>query len=93
MAEGKIKQWPIKQLVTAVSVGIVNGVALLDLNYVEDKDAAVDLNVVMTEGGHFVEVQGSGEESTFSEAELNTMLELARGGITELVAKQRVVIG
>ncbi len=93
MAEGKIKQWPIKQLVTAVSVGIVNGVALLDLNYVEDKDAAVDLNVVMTDNGHFVEVQGSGEESTFSEAELNTMLELARGGITELVAKQRVVIG
>ena len=93
MAEGKIKQWPIKQLVTAVSVGIVNGVALLDLNYVEDKDAAVDLNVVMTEGGHFVEVQGSGEESTFSEAELNTMLSLARGGIGELVAKQRTVIG
>ena len=93
MAEGKIKQWPIKQLVTAVSVGIVNGVALLDLCYVEDKDAAVDLNVVMTEGGHFVEVQGSGEESTFSEAELNTMLSLARGGIGELVAKQRTVIG
>ena len=93
MTEGKIKQWPIKQLVTAVSVGIVNGVALLDLNYVEDKDAAVDLNVVMTEGGHFVEVQGSGEESTFSEAELNTMLGLARGGIEELVTKQRAVIG
>jgi ribonuclease PH len=93
MADGKIKQWPIKQLVTAVSVGIVNGVALLDLNYVEDKDAAVDLNVVMTDNGHFVEVQGSGEESTFSEAELNTMLSLARGGIGELVAKQRAVIG
>ena len=93
MAEGKIKQWPIKQLVTAVSVGIVNGVALLDLCYVEDKDAAVDLNVVMTEGGQFVEVQGSGEESTFSEAELNTMLDLARGGIGELVEKQRAVIG
>ncbi len=93
MTEGKIKQWPIKQLVTAVSVGIVNGVALLDLNYVEDKDAAVDLNVVMTDNGHFVEVQGSGEESTFSEAELNTMLELARGGIGELVGMQRVVIG
>ena len=93
MAEGKIKHWPIKQLVTAVSVGIVNGVALLDLNYVEDKDAAVDLNVVMTEGGHFVEVQGSGEESTFSEAELNTMLSLARGGIGELVGMQRAVIG
>ena len=93
MAEGKIKQWPIKQLVTAVSVGIVNGVALLDLCYVEDKDAAVDLNVVMTEGGHFVEVQGSGEESTFSEAELNTMLSLARGGIGELVGMQQAVIG
>lgn len=93
MGEGKIKQWPIKQLVTAVSVGIVNGVALLDLCYVEDKDAAVDLNVVMTEGGHFVEVQGSGEESTFSEAELNTMLSLARGGIGELVGMQRAVIG
>ena len=93
MAEGKIKQWPIKQLVTAVSVGIVNGVALLDLCYVEDKDAAVDLNVVMTEGGQFVEVQGSGEESTFSEAELNTMLALARGGIGELVGMQRAVIG
>ncbi len=93
MAEGKIKQWPIKQLVTAVSVGIVDGVALLDLNYLEDKDAAVDLNVVMTDNGHFVEVQGSGEESTFSEAELNTMLSLARGGIEELVTKQRAVIG
>jgi ribonuclease PH len=93
MAEGKIKQWPIKQLVTAVSVGIVNGVALLDLCYVEDKDAAVDLNVVMTEGGQFVEVQGSGEESTFSEAELNTMLDLARGGIGELVGMQKMVIG
>jgi ribonuclease PH len=79
--------------VTAVSVGIVGGVALLDLNYIEDKDAAVDLNVVMTEGGQFVEVQGSGEESTFSEAELNMMLELARGGIGELVGMQRVVIG
>jgi ribonuclease PH len=60
---------------------------------VEDKDAAVDLNVVMTEGGHFVEVQGSGEESTFSEAELNTMLELARGGIAELIGKQRSALG
>ena len=93
MAEGKLKQWPIKQLVTAVSVGLVNGVALLDLCYVEDRDAAVDLNVVMTEGGQFVEVQGSGEESTFSEAELNTMLALARGGIGELVGIQRAVIG
>jgi ribonuclease PH len=93
MAAGLIKENPIKQLVTAVSVGIVGGVALLDLCYVEDRDAAVDLNVVMTEGGHFVEVQGSGEESTFSDSELNTMLALARGGIAELIEKQRLVIG
>ena len=90
---GVIKENPVKQLVTAVSVGIVGGVALLDLCYVEDRDAAVDLNVVMTEGGHFVEVQGSGEESTFTDAELNTMLGLARGGIAELIEKQRIAIG
>ncbi|MEO6755432.1 MAG: ribonuclease PH, partial [Chthoniobacteraceae bacterium] len=61
--------------------------------YVEDKDAAVDLNVVMTEGGQFVEVQGSGEESTFTDAELTTMLGLARAGIADLVAAQRAVLG
>jgi ribonuclease PH len=93
IAAGRIKENPIRQLVAATSVGIVDGVALLDLCYVEDKDATVDLNVVMTEGGHFVEVQGSGEESTFTDAELNTMLALARGGIAELIAKQRAAIG
>jgi ribonuclease PH len=93
IAAGLIRENPIKQLVTAVSVGIVGGVALLDLCYVEDRDAAVDLNVVMTEGGHFVEVQGSGEESTFTDAELNAMLNLARGGIADLIGKQRVVLG
>lgn len=92
IAAGLIKENPVKQLVTAVSVGIVDGVALLDLCYVEDRDAAVDLNVVMTEGGHFVEVQGSGEESTFTDAELNTMLGLARGGIAELIEKQRAAL-
>ncbi len=93
MAAGRIKENPIKQLVAATSVGIVDGVALLDLCYVEDKDAAVDLNVVMTEGGQFVEVQGSGEESTFTDAELTTMLSLARAGIADLVAAQRAVLG
>ena len=92
MAEGLIGKNPIRQLVTAVSVGIVGGEALLDLCYVEDRDAAVDLNVVMTEGGQFVEVQGSGEESTFSDAELTAMLALARGGIAELIDRQRAVL-
>lgn len=90
---GLIAESPIKQLVAAVSVGIVGGVPLLDLDYPEDRDAAVDMNVVMTEGGSFVEVQGSGEESVFSDDELSAMLGLARNGINQLVAAQRAVIG
>ena len=93
MAAGVIRENPLRQFVTAVSVGIVGGFALLDLCYEEDRDAAVDLNVVMTEGGQFVEVQGSGEENTFSDAELTTMLALARAGIVELLAGQRAVLG
>ncbi len=70
--------------VAAVSVGIVDGRALLDLDYVEDVDAEVDMNVVMTGGGRFVELQGTGEEATFSEKELATLVKLARAGIAEL---------
>ena len=70
--------------VAAVSVGIVDGVALLDLDYPEDVEAEVDMNVVMTGGGRFVEVQGTGEEATFSEKELNTLVKLAKAGIAEL---------
>ena len=92
MTAGLIKQWPIRQLVAAVSVGIFNGEPLLDLNYVEDRDAAVDMNVVMTESGQFVEVQGSGEESTFSESEMAALLALAKKGIAELLEGQRAII-
>jgi ribonuclease PH len=92
IAEGLIKTLPIKHLVGAVSVGVVGGAALLDLNYIEDKDAAVDMNVVMTEDGRFVEVQGSGEETTFGQAELEQMLGLARKGIAELIGAQRILI-
>ncbi|MEQ1858651.1 MAG: ribonuclease PH [Chthoniobacteraceae bacterium] len=92
LAEKKIKKLPIKNFVGAVSVGMVGGAAALDLNYVEDKDAAVDMNVVMTDDGRFVEVQGSGEESTFAEEELAAMLALARKGIAELIAAQRSVV-
>jgi ribonuclease PH len=93
MGAGLIAEYPIRQLVAAVSVGMVAGVPVLDLDYPEDRDAAVDMNVVMTEGGAFVEVQGSGEETTFSEAELNSMLNLARTGIQELIAAQREALG
>ena len=87
-----IKEIPIRKLLAAVSVGVCGGEAVLDLDYVEDKDAAVDMNLVMTEDGQFVEVQGSGEETTFSEEELATMLRVGRKGITEIIALQRAAL-
>jgi ribonuclease PH len=92
LADGLVKKLPIKHFVAAVSVGIASGEAVLDLNYVEDKDASVDMNVVMTDDGRFVEVQGSGEENTFAQEELAQMLGLARKGIGELIAAQRALI-
>jgi ribonuclease PH len=79
--------------VAAVSVGIVNGVPVLDLDYIEDVDAHVDMNVVMTGGGRFVEVQGTGEEATFSEQELTALVSLAKGGIERLSGLQRDALG
>ena len=93
ISAGLIKKNPIRQLVAAVSVGVVNGAPVLDLDYIEDKDAAVDMNVVMTAAGSFVEVQGSGEESTFTDEELAAMLALARSGIGELLAAQKTALG
>jgi ribonuclease PH len=74
-------------------VGIVDGRPILDLDYTEDAAAAVDMNVVMTGGGRFVEVQGTGEEATFTEDELSAMLQLARRGIRQLQAAQREALG
>jgi ribonuclease PH len=85
---GKITADPIANAVAAVSVGIVGGVPLLDLNYVEDVGASVDMNIVMTARGEFVELQGTGEESTFSETQLADLLALGRSGIKELLALQ-----
>jgi len=79
--------------VAAASVGIVEGVPVLDLDYVEDVDAHVDMNVVMTGGGRFVEVQGTGEETTFSEAELTALVALAKEGIGRLTRLQRESLG
>lgn len=90
--EKRLKEFPLRNYVAAVSVGIVGGVALVDLDYLEDRDAAVDMNLVMTDDGRFVEVQGAGEEQTFSEAELVTMLALGRHAISALIAAQRELV-
>ncbi|MCE9609048.1 MAG: ribonuclease PH [Chthoniobacter sp.] len=91
-AEGLLKKSPIKKFVAAVSVGVVGGEPVLDLNYTEDRDAAVDMNVVMTDDGQFVEVQGAGEESTFSHEQFLAMLALGKKGIADLLAAQQQVL-
>jgi ribonuclease PH len=88
IAQGKLKTSPIRQAVAAVSVGIVQGMPLLDLEYVEDSACDTDMNVVMTASGGFVEVQGTAEGAAFSRDEMNQLLALASQGITELVALQ-----
>ena len=80
---------PLRDSVAAVSVGIVNGQPVLDLDYIEDSAASVDMNVVMTGSGRFVEIQGTGEEATFDDNDLTTLLTLARTGINELTALQK----
>lgn len=92
IAEKKIATSPIRNLVAAVSAGVLNSEPLLDLNYAEDKAVSVDFNFVATEDGEFVELQGSGEEATFSQAELGAMLTLGRKGTAELIAVQRKVL-
>lgn len=86
---GTLKVDPVRLGVAAVSVGVVNGEALLDLNYAEDSKAEVDANVVMTDQGEFIEVQGTAEGKPFARARLDELLALAEGGITELLAMQR----
>ncbi|UCC66503.1 MAG: ribonuclease PH [Deltaproteobacteria bacterium] len=90
---GETGQIPIKDSVAAVSVGIVDGEMLLDLDYSEDSSAQVDMNLVMTSKGEFVEVQGTAEESPFSKDELDKMISLAIKGIRELSKIQREVLG
>ena len=91
-AAGKLKEFPIKKLIAAVSAGVYEGEPVLDLNYPEDRDATVDFNVVMTETLDFVEIQGSGEEAVFSSEEMTAMLELSRKGVTEIISKQKEAI-
>ena len=92
LSNKKIKQDPLKGLVAAISVGMYQDEVLLDLCYEEDRDAEVDSNIVMTDDGQFVELQSSGEEATFSEAQMNAMLALGKKGISELIKLQTEAI-
>ena len=93
VATKRLKVSPVKRRVAAVSVGVVDGTPVLDLEYEEDVRAEVDANVVMSSEGRFVEVQGTGENGTFARTELDTLLDLATGGIRSLDAAQRAALG
>lgn len=88
-----LSKYPVTDFLASVSVGIIGQTAMLDLNYEEDSKAKVDMNVVMTGSGKFVEVQGTGEESPFSREEFNQLLELGELGILELVELQKAALG
>ena len=87
-----LKSWPVKHLVAAVSVGIFEGIPVLDLDYAEDSHAETDMNVIMTDMDSFIEVQGTAEGAPFSEAHLQAVLGLAKDGIKELIIKQRAAL-
>jgi len=92
MGDGRIKENPLTGAVASVSVGIYKGTPILDLDYAEDSNAETDMNVVMTDGGLFIEVQGTAEGHPFSDEEMRQMLALARKGITDLCARQKAVL-
>jgi ribonuclease PH len=90
---GAMVQNPVRGFVAAVSVGIIGGVPMMDLNYVEDSSADVDFNLVMTDKDEFVEIQGTAERNPFSSAKLNDLLDLGRKGIQQLIRLQRETLG
>jgi ribonuclease PH len=92
LREGRLGENPLREHVAAVSVGIYRGVPVLDLDYIEDSACDTDMNVVMTDSGGIVEVQGTAEGVSFSRAELNTLLDLASSGIAQLVQAQRAAL-
>lgn len=93
IAEGLLPESPLPELTAAVSVGIVNGEVVLDLDYEADSAAEVDLNVVMTDSGKFIEVQGTAEGCLYSRTQLDAMLDLAQKGIEELIKRQKEELG
>lgn len=92
LAAGLLTENPLRRAVAAVSVGIVDGTPLLDLCYTEDVAAAVDMNLVMNDAGEYIEVQGSGEEATFTEEQLHQLLSLGRTGLQQLFALQQAAL-
>jgi ribonuclease PH len=93
VGKGLIVSVPVTQFVAAVSVGVYKGMPVLDLDYIEDSNCDTDMNVVMTDLGHFVEVQGTAEGAAFSRAGMNRLLDLAEHGIRELVTLQKRALG
>ena len=92
-ARGLIETIPVKHFVAAISVGVYQGVPVLDLDYLEDSDCDTDMNVIMTDAGAFVEVQGTAEGAAFDRAAMNRLLDLAEGGIRDLVKLQKQALG
>ncbi len=93
LTQDKILNIPLKQFVAAISVGVYQGMPILDLDYAEDSECDTDMNVVMTETGKFVEVQGTAEGDSFDRDTMNRLLDLARDGIIDLIALQKQVLG
>ncbi|MBQ5940286.1 MULTISPECIES: ribonuclease PH [unclassified Massilia] len=93
VGRGVVAAVPVRHFVAAISVGVYRGTPVLDLDYVEDSDCDTDMNVVMTEAGHFIEVQGTAEGAAFDRAGMNRLLDLAQLGITDLVKLQRQALG
>jgi ribonuclease PH len=93
IAEGKLSESPLREAVAAISVGVFDGQPVLDLDYPEDSACETDMNVVMAESGHFIEIQGTAEGVPFSRAEMNALLDLADAGIRQLfVAQQQALV-
>ena len=91
--DGLVKEMPVSDFVSAISVGIVDGQVLLDLEYEEDSRADVDMNFVMTGAGLFIEVQGTAEHAPFSKEKMNTMTDLAARGIQKIITRQKEIVG
>ncbi|HSI43005.1 MAG TPA: ribonuclease PH [Methylotenera sp.] len=92
LADGKLLDSPLKQAIAAVSVGVYKGQPVLDLDYIEDSDCDTDMNIVMTEYGGFVEIQGTAEGEPFNRATMDAMLDLAKSGIQTLIKKQKAAL-
>ncbi|MFH1998237.1 MAG: ribonuclease PH [Planctomycetota bacterium] len=89
----ELKGWPLKSNVAAISVGLINDEPILDLNYEEDSRASVDMNIIMTAAGEYVEIQGGAERNTFTDTQLEAMLSLGRKGISDLIVLQNEALG